>query len=187
MNHVLQRRWNAARAASCAIVAVLWSAGEAHGQSAIGQQPAAGPTTGMLRALEAQQPAATPTPWYERLRFSGDFRSRYEGFYQDGIATRNRERLRFRLRVDTDVNPDTEFHLQIASGDPGTPVSTNQTFTEFFLPKPISLDRAFMVYNPEQASALTLGLGRFAMPQTTTQMVFDEDLNYEGGWEQVSW
>jgi hypothetical protein len=79
------------------------------------------------------------------------------------------------------------LHLQIASGDPGTPVSTNQTFTDFFTPKPISLDRAYVAYNPKAASAITLGLGKFNAPQTTTQLVFDEDLNFEGGWEQVSW
>jgi hypothetical protein len=131
--------------------------------------------------------AARPPQWYERLRFGGDFRSRYEGFYQEDQETRNRIRLRLRVRLDTDINEDTQFHLQVASGDPGTPVSTNQTFTGFFLPKPFSLDRAYLVYNPKAAPALTLGLGKFGAPQTTTQLVFDEDLNYEGGWEQVSW
>jgi hypothetical protein len=133
----------------------------------------------------AQPPA--PAPWYERLRFGADFRSRYEGFYEDAAETRHRVRMRFRLRLDTDVNEDVAFHLQLASGDPGTPVSTNQTFTEFFLPKPIHIDRAYIDYNPQAASALTLGFGKFNPPQTTTQMVFDEDLNYEGGFEQVSW
>lgn len=132
--------------------------------------------------------AQTPTPpWYERIRFGGDFRSRYEGFYQDEVATRNRARLRLRLRFDTEVNEDVALHFQLASGDPGTPVSTNQTFTDFFQPKPISLDRAYLVYNPKAASAITLGLGKFNAPQTTTQLVFDDDLNFEGGWEAVSW
>jgi hypothetical protein len=126
-------------------------------------------------------------PWYERLRFSGDFRSRYEGFYQSGATTRNRGRLRLRLRIDTDINEDASFHLQVASGDPGTPVSTNQTFTSFFRPKPFNLDRAYLVYNPQAASAMTLGLGKFGFPQARTQMIFDDDLNVEGGWEEVAW
>ena len=58
-------------------------------------------------------------PWYERLRFSGDFRSRYEGFYQSGRTTRNRGRLRLRLRIDTDINEDTSLHLQVSSGESG--------------------------------------------------------------------
>ena len=52
----------------------------------------------------AQGEASEPRPWYERIQFGGDFRSRYEGFYQDGRATRHRSRLRLRLRIDTDIN-----------------------------------------------------------------------------------
>ena len=136
---------------------------------------------------EVQDEGTDPPPWYERIRFSGDLRSRYEGFYRTDSVTRNRMRLRLRLRLDTDINDDTRFQLQVASGDPGTPVSTNQTFTGFFTPKPFNLDRAFIAYNPQAASAMTLGLGKFTFPQTRTQMVFDDDLNYEGGWEQVAW
>jgi len=66
-------------------------------------------------------------------------------------------------------------------------VSTNQTFTSFFQPKPFNLDRAYIAYNTAAASALTLGLGKFSAPQTVTQLLFDDDLNFEGGWEQVSW
>ncbi len=126
-------------------------------------------------------------PWYERIQFGGDFRSRYEGFYQDGRETRHRSRFRLRLRIDTDVNDDTHLQIQIASGDPGTPVSTNQTFTSFFRPKPFNLDRANIRYNPSGASALTLGIGKFGSPMTRTQMLWDDDLNFEGGYEQVAW
>src|SRR5919108_510068 len=57
-------------------------------------------------------PETAPKPWYERVRFSGDFRSRYEGFYQEDRETRNRVRLRMRLRLDTAVNEDMRFQLQ---------------------------------------------------------------------------
>ena len=161
------------------------STGPVTGQtSGTAPEPVANPEP--ADGAEAQD-SETPPPWYERITFSGDFRSRYEGFYQRGRNTRNRMRLRLRLRIDTDINDDTRFQVQIASGDPGTPVSTNQTFTSFFRPKPFSLDRAYIAYNPRRASAMTLGLGKFTFPQTRTQMVFDDDLNYEGGWEQVSW
>jgi hypothetical protein len=138
-------------------------------------------------AQDAPAPAqpAAPAPWYQRLRFGGDFRSRYEGFYEDGEPTRNRVRLRLRLRIDADINEDAQFHLQVASGDPGTPVSTNQTFTEFFLPKPFNLDRAYILYAPKAAPAITLGIGKFPTPFAYTQMTFDDDLNYEGGWQEL--
>ena len=60
----------------------------------------------------------TSPPWYERIRFGGDFRSRYEGFYQDGVETRHRVRLRLRVRLDTDINEDARIQVQISSGMP---------------------------------------------------------------------
>ena len=135
----------------------------------------------------AQGDDAEPRSWYERIEFGGDFRSRYEGFYQDGRTTRHRNRLRLRLRIDSDINDDTHLQIQIASGDPGTPVSTNQTFSSFFRPKPFNLDRANIAYNPGGARALTLGIGKFGFPITRTQMTWDDDLNVEGGYEQVAW
>ena len=135
---------------------------------------------------ESAQQSTTAT-WPEELRLSGDFRSRYEGFYKTSQPTRNRTRLRLRLRVDSEINDDTRFQLQVASGDPGTPASTNQTFKGFFQPKPFNLDRAFVAYNPRAAEAITLGIGKFPTPVMRTQMTFDDDLNFEGGWEQFSW
>lgn len=140
-----------------------------------------------LPAFAQAQATPAPVPWYERIRFGGDFRARYEGFYRKDTDTRNRVRLRLRLRVDTDINDDVRFQLQVASGDAGTPVSTNQTFKSFFQPKPFNLDRAYIAYNAAAAPALTLGIGKFNAPHTITQLTFDEDLNFEGGWEQVAW
>ena len=136
---------------------------------------------------ESSSEATEEISWTERLTISGDFRARYEGFYKSGRSTRNRGRFRLRLRLDTQINEDTNFHLQVASGDPGTPASTNQTLKGFFQPKPFNLDRAYIAYNPRAAEAITLGIGKFPSPVMRTQMTFDDDLNFEGGWEQVSW
>ena len=136
---------------------------------------------------ESSSESAEEMSWAERLTISGDFRSRYEGFYKSGQATRNRGRFRLRLRLDAKINEDTDFYLQVASGDPGTPASTNQTLKGFFQPKPFNLDRAYIAYNPRAAEAITLGIGKFPTPIMRTQMTFDDDLNFEGGWEQVSW
>ena len=135
----------------------------------------------------AQGTQAAPAPWYERIQFGGDFRTRYEGFYQDDRVTRHRGRMRLRLRIDSDVNDETHLQIQISSGDDGTPVSTNQTFGSFFRPKPLNLDRANITYNPGGTSALTLGAGKFGPPLTRTQMTWDDDLNWEGAYEQAAW
>jgi hypothetical protein len=135
----------------------------------------------------AQTAGSAPSTWYKQIKFGGDFRTRYEGFYKDDTTTRHRGRMRLRLRIDSDVNDDTHLQIQIASGDDETPVSTNQTLTGFFTPKPLNLDRVNISYNPASASALTLGAGKFGFPLTRTQMTWDDDLNWEGTYEQVAW
>lgn len=167
------------RARAQSVPAVEIAQGRSTGQSPVDADAAES------TAAEAQE--SEPLAWWQRFRFSGDFRSRHEGFYQEGQPARNRSRLRLRLRLDSQINEDTRLGIQVASGDPGTPVSTNQTFTSFFRPKPFNLDRAFVAYNPRAASALTLGMGKFGLPQTRTQMIFDDDLNFEGGWQQAEW
>jgi hypothetical protein len=141
----------------------------------------------LVPAVARAQDAGDDAPWYERVRFGGDYRSRYVGFSRVGSEARNRTRLRLRLRLDAAVTYVVRFQAQRASGDAGTPVSTNQTFTGFFAPKALNLDRAFLAYEPVAAPGLTLGLGKFGMPQRRTQMVFDDDLNVEGGWEYFGW
>lgn len=178
-------------AAVCSVLVLLvsWPAGAQPRAAAELLDP------GAVLVFEAARPGADaqasqtskPIPWYERIRFSGDFRTRYEGFYQDDTATRNRFRMRLRVRLDATINDQLRFQLQLSSGDPGTPVSTNQTFTGFFLPKPVSLDRAAAVLTPKAARALTVGFGKFGSPHTRTQMLWDDDLNVEGAWEQVAW
>lgn len=153
-------------------------------QSVDGAQTTQGDTSG---ETEKTEDSSAETPWYERLRVSGDFRARYEGFYQSERTTRNRGRFRLRLRLDTDINEDVRIQFQVASGDPGTPVSTNQTLTGFFRPKPFNLDRAYIAYNPAALSLLTVGGGKFSPPMTRTQMLYDNDLNFEGSWQQAEW
>ena len=135
----------------------------------------------------AQKSESEKKSWLERTTVSGDFRSRYEGFYKGEQTPRHRGRMRLRLRFDTEINDETNFQLRIAGGDPGTPVSTNQSFTNFFLPKPVHLDRAFLTYTPKSVEALTLGVGKFGYPVSRTQMVWDDDLNWEGTYQQVAW
>ncbi len=123
--------------------------------------------------------------WWERIDLGGDFRERQEGFFQDGATTRQRLRFRLRLTVDADVNDDVRFGLRLGSGDLGNPTSTNQSFGDLLTRKPISVDRAFITYNPSGAKALTLGAGKFGIPVTRTEMTWDNDVNWEGVYQQV--
>lgn len=141
---------------------------------------------GTARA-QASEAASTPRPWHERISFSGDFRNRYEGFFQEGRPSRNRDRFRFRLAMRAEVTDEVTFGLRLASGDPGKPTSSNQSFTEFFSRKPIAIDRAFITYAPKGFAPLSLGAGKFGYPVARTQMLWDDDVNWEGVYQQLAW
>lgn len=136
----------------------------------------------------AQQSSSDPPPqpWWERLTFYGDFRARYEGFFQDGTPTRQIERFRFRIGVRTTISEGLDLNFRLASGESSDVTSTNQSLTDFLNRKPINIDQLSLAYTPTQAKALTLGVGKYALPVTRTQMVWDDDVNWEGTYEQVS-
>lgn len=145
----------------------------AHAQSA--------PQTGTQPASEEK-----PRPWWERLTFYGDLRGRYEGFFQDDTPTRHRERFRARFGMRTPIAEGLELNIRLASGDAADVTSTNQSLTDFLNRKPINLDQLSLAYTPAKAKPLTLGFGKYGFPLTRTQMVWDDDVNWEGTYEQVT-
>ncbi len=130
--------------------------------------------------------AATPAPWYERLSFSGDLRARSESFFQAGRPMRHRPRVRVRLGLHVDVRPNLEVGFRLATGDPRDPTSTNQTLEDFFGRKPFYLDQAYLLWRPAWPRGLTVGAGKFPLPVLRTQMIWDDDLNCEGLYEQLA-
>jgi len=75
--------------------------------------------------------------------------------------------------------------LRIATGDSNTPVSTNQSFGGSggdFSKYNIWLDRAWLRYAPVDTprGSFAVTLGRFENPFYTTDLVFDDDLNFDG-------
>jgi hypothetical protein len=115
--------------------------------------------------------------------FSGDFRLRDEPFFggpADHPLDQNRVRFRLRLNIDAKLNDDFTGGFALATGDVNDPISTNQTATEFYTRKPISLDRAFLTYSPHWFKPLILTGGKFGYPWYTTELTWDKDLNPEG-------
>ncbi len=80
--------------------------------------------------------------WAERLRWSGDFRYRYENLDTEGQADRNRNRIRARANLLAEVSDTMQVGLGLATGGED-PVSTNQTIGGGGSSKPISLDLAY--------------------------------------------
>lgn len=135
------------------------------------------------------QPAPAPEtqkPWWERITLYGDLRARYEGFFQDGTETRQRERFRVRFGLRTAIAEGIDLNLRLASGEAADVASTNQSLTDFLNRKPINIDQISLAYTPRNLKGLTLGVGKYAFPVTRTQMVWDDDVNWEGTYEQYT-
>ncbi|MGE0680678.1 MAG: putative porin [Candidatus Binatia bacterium] len=130
--------------------------------------------------------------WLKRLSFSGDIRWRTEGFYQDDVNARTRERVRFRLGMKAKISDELEAELRLATGSVNDPISTNQTLGDAFNKKSFNLDRAYIKITP----GATFGLGEWnglsiyagKMKNTVwspeagmgSEMIFDGDLTPDG-------
>ncbi len=112
--------------------------------------------------------------------FSGDFRLRWEPFFQEGAPDRHRERFRARLNLTGNLSQEFSGGLSLATGSLDDPVSTNQTLTGFFNRKNFGLDKAWITYKPGFAKFLKLDAGKFAYPWYRTALTFDSDVNPEG-------
>ncbi len=121
-----------------------------------------------------------------RFRFVGDVRVRGESFFQDGVADRNRGRVRVRFGLDGKLNEDFVGGFALATGTLGDPTTTNETFTNFFDRKTIGLDRGYITYNPLAHKWLSLTGGKFAYAWNRTQVTGDPDINPEGFNEKFS-
>lgn len=112
--------------------------------------------------------------------FGGDVRLRFEPFRGGGSPDRNRARFRARFDIKNKFNDEWSAGLRITSGDETDPISTNQSFTDFYQRKAFNIDRAYLVYTPSWAKPFSLTGGKFAYTWNRTELTFDSDLNPEG-------
>lgn len=95
---------------------------------------------------------------------------------EDRYRARIRARLGLRARIDDWITGE----VRIATGDDRAPISTNQSLggNGEFGKYAIWLDRANIRLTPYQG--VDLAFGRFANPFWTSELLFDEDLNFDG-------
>jgi hypothetical protein len=168
---------------------------ELHQQKAVGQATSKQAEQADQKATEVQtaQKASPGAKWADKISLFGDGRIRYEGFFNQPstpggspVVARNRERLRFRIGATYRYSDELAATIRLVSGDPNDPISSNQTFTDEFTKKPISLDWAYLSFSPGKTFGIRPGLvnltgGKFAVPQFRVgEMVFDDDLSVEG-------
>lgn len=153
-------------------------------------------------------PDAMPE-WTQRIKISGDLRLRAQAdlfsadnpsflnfidyqavndgdsdIYPNTEEDRYRGRARMRLGVDAKLTNNLKAGVRIASGNTNDPVSTNQTLGNNFRKSEIVLDRAYVQYdgiNRDGYPHLTLSGGRIPNPWLSTDLVWDDDLSFEGG------
>lgn len=99
--------------------------------------------------------------------------------YLNTTEDRRRFRLRARLGVKARITDWISADVRIATGADSGPVSTNQTLGADGTGKyQIWLDRASIRLTPVEG--INIDLGRFANPFWTSDLLFDNDLNFDG-------
>ncbi|MFZ0930731.1 MAG: putative porin [Syntrophobacteraceae bacterium] len=139
--------------------------------------------------------AANVPDWLQKLRFSGDVRLRYEPvFYAAGNGTiidpnnptqqlrtalnSQAEYIVARLKVEADVNDRLTAGVRLASGNQTNPGSDNSIMGDYFIKDGFLLDQAYLRYKP--ISDLTVWGGRIPNPWFYTDLIWANDLNFEG-------
>lgn len=125
------------------------------------------------------------------LRFSGDFRLRYDGIFRRAepnppagfapLTHQQNSRVRYRLRLnfDTDINPKLSFHGQLATGPINNSLTLDQDFGETTTRHPFFISEAWIDYHPNKATQLQAGrvLEIFA---DNSRFLFDDDIRFNG-------
>jgi hypothetical protein len=154
------------------------------------------------------EPNAVPS-WLDRIKWEGDIRVRYqlEEFAKSNASPddyyaaltppsnvtraasfipvsantqtdRERFRLRARLAMLAKVSDDWSAGVRLATGSTTDRVSTNQTMGQDFNKYQFLVDRVYVKYDPVEWFSVTGG--RIPNPWLSTDLVWDEDLNFEG-------
>lgn len=92
----------------------------------------------------------------------------------------NRERLRVRARLGmlAKLTESWSGGIRLATGSTTDRVSTNQTLGQDWNKYALVVDRAYLKFDP--AEWLTVTGGRIPNPWFSTDLVWDDDLNFEG-------
>jgi hypothetical protein len=138
--------------------------------------------------------------WVRSLKFEGDLRTRAQiDDFASGNApainvnqtnatrslvllntTENRERLRVRARLGltADIDPNWSAGLRLSTGNLSDPVSTNQTLGNYNNRYTVAFDRAFVRYR--YGDEFNVVAGRFGNPWMGTDLVWANELSFDG-------
>ncbi|HOX05801.1 MAG TPA: putative porin, partial [Planctomycetota bacterium] len=140
-------------------------------------------------------PAAKKSLWDEYgLKLSGDLRLRgdycHRPYWEPDKADRERLRFRARLQLDAKANDEVDLRFRIAtdetteSDNGADPTSNNQTMTNSFSKKGIYWDLAMFDYHPKAIEGLRLTGGKIEQPFIAVgknELIWNASLTPEGG------
>lgn len=149
----------------------------------------------------------TAPDWTTRIKFSGDVRLRAESIMygpdndqlkyidyakvnEDGALTgeqqhlnltedRSRLRARARFGLKASVTQGVEAGIRLATGSTSNPVSTNETLGDYGNSFDVMADRAYVKYYSFAEDVVLVG-GRFENPFYRTDLIWDNDLQFDG-------
>ena len=125
------------------------------------------------------------------IRFSGDFRLRFDGIFRKSDPTppagfsalslvqNVRARYRFRLNMDTDISDKFSFHAQLATGPANNPLTNDQDFTSTVERQTFSLNEAWIDYHPNKSIDLQGGHLQEVFADNS-RFLFDDDVRFNG-------
>ncbi len=109
---------------------------------------------------------------------SGDFRLRYESNSSNGPTPAwDRGVLRARLAAGFKPSDSIKLGARLVTGDLGNPRSSDTSISNFANDLEVSLDQVYVSY---QNQSLFLTGGKFAKPFSSTELVWDGDVNPQG-------
>ncbi|GGJ82987.1 putative porin [Pseudomonas matsuisoli] len=120
--------------------------------------------------------------WAAKTQFKGDIRLRHERVDVDGEGrAEDRQRIRARLGAYSEVTPQVDAGIRIATGSSDDGRSTNQSLDGYFEKKDLWLDQAYVDYHPDALPGLNLIGGKMSQPwESMGDIIWDGDLNPEG-------
>ena len=124
--------------------------------------------------------------WTANTKLTGDMRVRndyinVEDERKSGGRDKDRQRIRARLAAVTQVNPEVEVGIQVASGNSADRRSTNQDMDAYADKKALWLDLGYIDYHPLAVPGLKLFAGKMKQPWISmADLAWDNDINPEG-------
>src|SRR5437879_2596452 len=139
--------------------------------------------------------------WVTSLRFTGDFRGRFEenNAENDLYIARDRYRYRVRFAAIATLIDRFEIGLRLASGNPqtnpggtlvgGSPITANQDLNSLESRKFLWIDAAYAKWTAIKNSDWTVTgiIGKMDNPFQLSNMIWDYDINPEGAAFQIAY